>query len=115
MSVLVTITYDVRPSKRDAYLDWASKLRSHLADSPTHRWANGHGYRFFEDRERDNRFTEAYWLEHADDLYTLEDQDPQTAALMRQVADFQEDPEAVEYRVMLECDAVTGPIATAGA
>ena len=77
--VMFTISYDVQPDKRDAYLTLSERMKQHLAGS------HGKNYLIFEQKGRKNSFTEVFILNSMEEYEQLEDQDETTTQLVEQL------------------------------
>ena len=74
--IMFTISYDVRPEKRDEYLSLSQQMKEHLGRT------NGKNYSIFEQKGKKNSFTEVFILNSMEEYEQLEDQDETTTQLV---------------------------------
>src|SRR5512143_2691907 len=77
--VLFTISYDIKPEQRDAYLALLSRMKEHLTQT------TGRNYAVYEQKGRKNSFTEVFICNSVEEYEQLEDQDDQTLTLVAQL------------------------------
>jgi L-rhamnose mutarotase len=65
--VLFTISYDIRPEKREEYLQLARDMKAHLADS------KGKNYAIYEQKGKKNGFFEMFVCASQEEFDKLED------------------------------------------
>ena len=92
--VLVTISYDVEPAKRDAYLSHVREMKEHARDTLAL------DYEVYEDLDHPGGFTEVFSCASADDYEALDEK--QDDAFREMVARLERftDLGAVQYRAL---------------
>ncbi|HTK83323.1 MAG TPA: hypothetical protein VL633_13635 [Bacteroidota bacterium] len=79
--IMFTISYEVRPEKRDAYVALSQQMKQHLGNS-------GKNYSIFEQKGKKNSFTEVFVLNSMDEYEQLEDQDETTTQLVGELEQY---------------------------
>lgn len=78
--VIFTISYDIVPEKRDEYLPLSKKMKEHLLGK------QGVGeYSIFENKRKQNSFSEVFIFNSMEDYESLEDEDDTMQGLMSQL------------------------------
>jgi hypothetical protein len=94
--VLFTISYSVKPEKREAYLQHMSQLREHL------RSVAKKNYTLFEAKGKKGQFTEVFESDSIEEFDAMEDNyAPETEALIAKVEEFVDD-KGMKYSSMVE-------------
>ena len=70
--VIFTITYDIKPEKRDEYLALARDMQSYLTS------AKGKNYGIYEQKNKKNSFSEVYVCASEDEFERIEDDQDET-------------------------------------
>ena len=66
--VIFTVTYEVRPDKRDEYLALSQEMKSYLA-------TNGKNYAVYEEKGKKNSFAEVFSYTSMEEFDQSEDED----------------------------------------
>ena len=75
--IIFTISYEIKPEKREEYLSLAKDMKSHLNDS------KGKNYNIYEQKNRKNNFSEVFVCSSMEEFDQLEDdQDEKTEQLV---------------------------------
>ena len=74
--VIFTISYDIKPDKREEYLTLSRRMIGHLSGS------NGKNYAIYEQKGKKNSFSEVFVCNSREEYEQLEDQDEQTTELV---------------------------------
>ena len=75
--IIFTISYEIKPEKREEYLSLAKDMKSHLNDS------KGKDYNIYEQKNRKNNFSEVFVCSSMEEFDQLEDdQDEKTEQLV---------------------------------
>jgi hypothetical protein len=94
--VMFTISYSVKPEKRDSYLQHVQALKEHLTS------LGRTNYSVYEVKGKRNHFTEVFLSASMEDFDALEDgQDEKTEELIRQIEGFV-DKGGMKYSTMIE-------------
>ena len=81
--VLFSISYEINPEKRDAYLSLAEEMKKHLAGM------KGKHYSIYEQKGKKNAFTEVFLCDSMQEYENLEDdQDEKTEELVNRLEEF---------------------------
>lgn len=81
--VIFTISYDIIPEKREAYLALMKEMHKHLADE------KGKNYSVYEQKGKPNSFVEVFLCNSMEEYDALEDnQDEKTDAFVEQLEEF---------------------------
>jgi len=80
--VMFTISYTVKPARRQEYLELIGKMKAHLANvgSPS--------YSVFEAKNKQNQFTEVFLTNSMEEFDALDDQDEATEAMVNQIEEY---------------------------
>ena len=80
--VIFTISYDIKPEKRDEYLALSKEMKHHLAGS------KGKNYTIYEHKGKKNSFSEVFICNSMEEFDRLEDdQDDTTEELVQRLED----------------------------
>ena len=94
--VMFTITYGIKPERRDAYLDLARRMKEHFTTS------GKKNYSVYEAKGRKNHFTEVFLTNSVEEYDALEDnQDETTVALVGELEGLI-DEEGMKYTTVVE-------------
>jgi hypothetical protein len=96
--VIFTISYDIKPELRDAYLALSTRMREHLAQ------ANGRNYAVYEQKGKKNSFTEVFVCNSLEEYEQLEDQDELTTSLVSQLEGLLANGK-MKYSTMIEVES----------
>ena len=93
--VMFTISYTVKPERREEYLELIAKMKTHLtkAASPT--------YSVFEAKNKQNQFTEVFLTNSMEEFDALDDQDEATEAMVNQIEEYI-DEGSKKYSTLIE-------------
>ncbi len=95
--VIFTISYDVRPEKRDEYLTLTQQMKEHFAQS------NGKEYAIYEQKGKKNSFSEVFVFKSMDEYDQLEDQDEHMADLVQRLESLLADGK-MKYNTLIELE-----------
>ena len=94
--VMFTISYNIKPDARDAYLDLARQIKDHFTG------VRKKNYAIFETKGKKNQFTEVFITESVEEFDALEDnQDEKTEDLVRRLEDLLANG-GMKYSTLLE-------------
>jgi L-rhamnose mutarotase len=95
--VMFTISYDVKPEKRDEYLELSRVMKDHVTAQ------NGKNYAIFEHKTKKNSFSEVYILGSMEEYEQLDDQDDTTSQLVQRLEDLLADGK-MKYTTLVELE-----------
>jgi len=94
--VIFTISYDIVPEKRAEYLPLSQKMKEHILQK------EGVGdYSIFENRRKQNSFSEVFIFNSIDDYDGLEDEDETMRSLMSELESMLTDGK-MKYSTLVE-------------
>ncbi len=94
--VMFTITYGIKPERRDDYLALVKELREHLVTVAQQQ------YSVYEAKGKKNQFTEVFITNSLEEFEALDDkQDDTTKALVSRLEEFV-DEEGMKYSTLIE-------------
>ena len=77
--VMFTISYEIDPQLRDAYLVLSQEMKNHI------KGMNGKDYSVYEQKTKKNSFAEVYVFDSMDEYDQLEDQDETMNAFIQRL------------------------------
>ncbi len=96
--VIFTISYEIKPDTRSAYLALVSDMKSHFV-------AKGKTYSVYEQKGKKNSFVEIFHCASLEEFDALEDdQDEKTEALVQRLDGFLQSPK-MKYTTLVEFDS----------
>ena len=94
--VILTITYTIKPEKRDEYLQLAKEMKDHFTA------VRKKDYSIFEGKVKKNQFTEMFIADSLEEFEELDDNlDERTEALVDRLEEFV-DGEGMKYNTIVE-------------
>jgi|SRR3989337_1759863 len=94
--VIFTISYDIVPEKRGEYIPLSQKMKEHILQK------EGVGeYSIFENKRKQNSFSEVFIFNSIDDYDGLEDEDDTMQGLMSQLESMLTDGK-MKYSTLVE-------------
>ncbi len=94
--VILTITYGVKPEKRDEYLKLTREMKEHFTN------VRKKNYSVFEGKVKKNQFTEMFITNNMDEYEALDDNvDEKSEALIQRLEEFVDD-EGMKYNTLVE-------------
>lgn len=94
--VMFTISYGIKPERRDEYLALVKELREHLLTVAKQQ------YSVYEAKGKKNQFTEVFITNSLEEFEALDDkQDDTTKALVSRLEEFV-DEEGMKYSTLIE-------------
>jgi hypothetical protein len=95
--VMFTISYTIKPERRDDYLTLVGKMKSHLA-------AAGKEYSVYEAKAKPNHFTEIFLTNSLEEFDALdEDQDENVEGIVSELEQYV-DEGSKKYTTLVETD-----------
>ena len=96
--VIFTISYEIKPEKRNEYLSLAKEMKQHLNES------KGKNYNIFEQKNKQNSFSEVFICNSKEEFDQLEDdQDEKTEELVNRLEQFLSNGK-MKYTTLVEVD-----------
>ena len=74
--VIFTISYEVKPERREEYLALSQEMKSYIAGN------TGRNYTIYEQKGKKNHFSEVFLFNSLEEYDQLEDEDEQISALV---------------------------------
>ncbi len=96
--VMFTISYEIKPDMRDAYVALAKAMREHLAG------AKGKDYKIFEQKGKKNSFSEVFICNSMEEFDRLEDDHDETTEQLVQQLETMLAGGKMKYTTLVEFD-----------
>ncbi len=94
--VILTISYSIKPEKRDEYLQFAREMKEYFVN------AKKQNYGIYEGKVKKNQFTEVFITESMEDYEALDDDTDEAAeALVNRLEEFI-DGDGMKYNTIVE-------------
>ncbi|HYQ86872.1 MAG TPA: hypothetical protein VES59_06490 [Bacteroidota bacterium] len=95
--VIFTISYEVKPERREEYLALSQEMKSYIAGSA------GRNYTIYEQKGKKNHFSEVFLFNSLEEYDQLEDEDEQIGALVGRLESLLANGK-MKYSTLLELD-----------
>lgn len=95
--ILVLMTYDVKPRKRQEFLKWTKRVKKYI------RAKYKQDYSFFEHKDKKNRFTEVFVCKTKKDYEKIQDlHDAKIDQFIWEMDKFIGDREKCQFQMLIE-------------
>ncbi|OLD60431.1 MAG: hypothetical protein AUI33_15635 [Ignavibacteria bacterium 13_1_40CM_2_61_4] len=95
--VIFTISYEVKPERREEYLALSQEMKSYISGSA------GRNYTIYEQKGKKNHFSEVFLFNSLEEYDQLEDEDEQIGALVGRLESLLANGK-MKYSTLLELD-----------
>jgi antibiotic biosynthesis monooxygenase (ABM) superfamily enzyme len=93
--VIFTISYEVKPEKREEYLALTQEMKSHVAGT------SAKNYAVYEQKGKKNHFSEVFMFDSREEYDQLEDQDEMMGEMVQRLESFLTNGK-MKYTTLLE-------------